>query len=809
MSFWRQDLTYAFRRLSKSPGFAAAAAISIGLGIAANSTIFSMVSRFVLRPPPVGDPATLLALHTTQHGECCNRFTWPMYVDLRNQAKTFSGVAAFQELLPASIAGQGEPERVWGQSATTNFFDVTQMRMALGRGFLSTEQRLPVVVLGYTLWQRHFAADPNIAGRTVTLSGRPFTVVGVAAPGFHGLDQIIYTQFWVPVDFTDQLVPHTGNFDSRDYNWLAVVARLKPGATRAQASAELDVLARNVAKAYPASEKDRGFLLQQAGALPPRDRPFVMMFLAAFTVVALLVLSIACANVANLFLAQASGRQKEIATRRALGGTRAQIMRHLLTESIIVALAGGALGVALSVAATQALSSLHLPAPVPLDVALQIDWRTLLYTFALSAAAGVLCGFAPSAAATRGIHSDSMKGDGSTARPGSRWSLRNILVVTQVAVSLVLLCATGLFLRSLQSAANIDIGFRSSGLLMMSVDPRLHGYSPERITQFANQLQARAAALPGVTSAAVTDVVPLTGGNRSDAFTAEGRPAASGAPVVDMYMATPGYFDSLGITRVAGRDFSNDSPTAPKVAIVNETFAHKVFPNENPIGRRVNGAGVVYQIVGVVKDIRSRTLGEDLRPVLFRSLAQTVAADPSLMGYTLLVRTGDKTSATLAAVRREIRSLDPSLAIYNVETMEEHFKSALFLARLTGGIFGVFGAVGMLLAAVGLYGVMSYSVSRRTREMGIRMALGSPIGAVQRLVVRQGMVLTLIAMAIGIAAAWAAAKFSASVVYGVRPHDPVTFVVVPLFLAAVALLACWIPARRAEKVDPLTALRHD
>jgi predicted permease len=342
---------------------------------------------------------------------------------------------------------------------------------------------------------------------------------------------------------------------------------------------------------------------------------------------------------------------------------------------------------------------------------------------------------------------------------------------------------------------------------MMSVDPRLHGYTAERTVQFLDQLRERVAALPGVAAAACTDTVPLSGGNRSDGFTAEGRPGGAAVPTVDLYMATAGYFDALGIARIAGRDFGNESPAGSKVAIVNQAFAQRLFPNENPIGRRVGGGGSTYQIVGVVSNIKSRTLGEEMRPVLFRPLAQTVASDPSLMGYTVLFRaTGDSVAG---AVRREIRSLDPALAVYNAETMEEHLTSALFLPRLSGALFGVFGTVGLLLAMVGLYGVMSYSISRRTREIGIRMALGAPAGAVRRMVIGQGMLLTLIACVLGLAAAWAVAKFSASFLYGVDPHDLATFIGVPLFLAAVAFAACWIPARRATAVDPLAALRSE
>jgi predicted permease len=803
-------MVYTLRRLSKSPGLAAAAVVSIGLGIAANSTIFSMVSKFVLRPAPVGNPSTLLALHTSQPGECCNHFSWPLFADVRQQAKSFSGVAGYYELLPASIGGSGEPERVWGQAVTANFFGVTQLGMAVGRGFAGGEDNLPVIVIGYRLWQRRYGADPAIAGKSVLISGRPFTVVGVAPPSFRGVDMILDTQFWVPLGEMDQLLPKTSNYDSRNYHWLAVVARLRPGVTPAQAGAELDVLARGFSRAYPATEKDGGFRFEQAGSLSPRDKPVMMMFLGALTVVVLLVLSIACANVANLLLAQASARQREMAVRLALGATRRQLLRQLLTESVVLAFGGGLLGVVLALLATQALSSFRTPAPVPLDIAVSIDWRVLLYTLALSVGSGLLFGLAPAWAASRIILSNALKGEDVLGRPGRRFTLRNVLVVSQIAMSLVLLCATGLFLRSLRSAAGIDIGFRSQGVLMMAVDPRVHGYTAQRTTQFLTQLRERVAALPGVASAACTDIVPLSMGGRSDGFVVEGaaKPTVP-YPVVELYMVTAGYFETMGISRVAGRDIGNEDPAAPKVAVVNQVFVEQLFKGENPIGRRVTGAGISYEIVGVVKNVKSRTLGEDLRPVLYRSLAQSVEGDPSLLGYSVLARTNGDPAALASAVRHEVRTLDPAMAIFNAKTMEEHLRDALFLPRLAGTLFGVFGLTGLLLAGVGLYGVMSYSVSRRTREIGIRMALGAQTAGVQRLIVRQGMVLTGIALALGIVGAWSAAKLFTSILYGVTPHDLATFIGVPLFLASVALLACWIPSRRAARVDPLTALRYE
>jgi predicted permease len=806
----QQNLTYSFRRLSRSPGFVFAVILSIGLGIAANSTIFSMVSRFVLRPAPVGDPGTLMAIQTTHDGDrCCNNFSWPVYTDLRDQVHSFSGVAAYYELLPASIGGSGEPERVWGQSATSNFFDVSQIRMHLGRGFLPSEERLPVIVLSHRLWRRRFASDPAILGKSISLSGHTFTVVGVAPPGFLGLDLILDPEFWVPLGNVEQLAPSVPSRSARNFHWVTVVGRLKPGVTQSQAAAELATLAQRFAKAFPDTDKGGGFRMDQAGSLPPRDKSTVLPFIAALSVVVLLVLGIACANVANLLLAQSASRQREMAVRIALGATRRQLLGQMLVESVLLSLAGGLFGTLLTLWATSALSAFRIPAPVPLDTTVSMDWRVLLYTFALSVGAGLLFGFGPAWIAARPILSNALKGEDAFARPG-RFSLRNVLVVAQIVMSLVLLCATGLFLRSLTRAVGIDIGFRSRDVLMLSVDPRVHGYTPERTTQFIDQLRERIAAIPGVLSVAATDSVPLSGGNRSDGFQMEGGANPSGAyPIVELYMATPGYFETMGISRLAGRDFSHEAANANKVAIVNRAFAEHFFARQSPIGQRVSGGGVTYEIIGVVENIKSRTLGEETRYVLFRSLAQNAGSDPSFLGYELVVHVGGNSATLASAVRRQIHDLDSSMAVYNAETMEQHLRQALFLPRLAATLFGVFGFVGLLLAAVGLYGVMSYSVSRRTREIGIRIALGAQLGAVHRLILRQGMMLTVIALALGLPAAFALAGILSSFLYGIRPHDTLTFTVVPFFLAAVAFLACWVPATRAARITPQNALRYE
>ena len=815
MTILKQDLAYTFRRLSRSPGFAIAVIVSIGLGIAANATIFSMVSRFVLRPAPVGDPTSLLTLHTLHDGDqCCNNFPEPVFKDVQEQAKSFSGVAAYNELVPASIGGSGEPERVWGQAASANFFDVLQIPMTVGRGFLQSEEQNQVIVLSHRLWQRRFASDPLIAGKTVTLSGHPYTVVGVAPAGFRGIDLILDSEFWVPLGHVTDLVTNLQDRDSRNMHWLQVIARLKPGVSRSEAAAELSTLAQRLATAYPATDKGNNFRFEQAGSLPPRDKSSVLLFLAALSIVVLLVLAIACANVANLLLAQTIGRQKEMAVRLALGATRYRILRQMVLESVLLALAGGGLGILLSLWTTQALSSFRLPAPVPLDLTLSVDWRVIAYTFVLSVGAGLIFGITPAWAASHPMLSNALKGEDPFARPGRRVTLRSILIVTQIAMCVVLLSATGLFLRSLQEAARIDIGFRTNGIVSLQVDPRVNGYSAERTVQFLATARQRVAALPGVISVVTTDSIPLNGGNRSDSFHAVVKPKSSNSapglpdPAVELYMVTPGYFDVMGIPRLAGRDFTSEAATnSPKVAVVNQAFAQRIFGSENPIGQSVSGGGVTYQIIGVVANIKTRSIGEETRPVLFRSLDQTVASDPAFMGYTFVVRSGGNSAEIVSAARNQIRALDPAMAVYNIQTMQEHLRDAFFLPRLAATLFGVFGAIGLILAAVGLYGVMSYSVSRRTREIGIRMALGAQASQVQQSIVRQALFLTAIAVIMGLPAAFALAKLFTSVLYGIHSDDPVTFAVVPVFLAVVALSACWLPARRAARVDPQIVLR--
>ncbi|MBS1821605.1 MAG: ABC transporter permease [Acidobacteria bacterium] len=803
------DLTYSLRRLSHAPALVFTVVLSIGLGIAANSTVFSMVSKFVLAPPPVGDPAAFVSLFRTyDHGQCCNYFPAPVYRDVREQAKSFSDVAAYYDAVPASIGSGGESKREWGQAATENYFEAARLKMAAGRGFAASEESSPVIVLGYRLWQQRFGGDAGVIGKTVDVSGHPFTVVGVAREGFRGLDPVLDPQFWVPLGTLPELVAQATDPQSRLAQWLHIVARLKPGVTKDEASRELDVIAQRLATAHPRTDKGNGIVLKRLDYLG-RNEAALHMFLLALSVVALLVLAIACANVANLLLSHGAQRQREMAVRLALGATHAQLLRQILLESILLALAGGAAGVLLSLWATYGLSSFKLPAPVATDISVHVDWRVLLYTFALSVAAGLLCGFVPAWTASRPAVPGALKGESALARPGRRLTLRSVLVVAQVSLSLVLLCGAGLFLRSLESAMKIDVGFRSRGIAMMAVDPQLLRYAPERTVQMLRDARERIAHLPGVISATTTDGVPLSGGHRSDGFVVPGYPAPQSADSVELYMAGPQYFETLGIPRIAGRDLGDENPTAPKAAIVNEEFVRRYLHGDNPIGHTVTGGGVPYQIVGVVKDTKARTIGEQQRPVLYRAIAQNIASDPSGDGYTIMARYEGDSAALIKAMQDQIHAVDPALAVFNVQTMEEHMQEALLLPRFVSTLFTVFGVSGLLLALIGLYSVMSYSVSQRTKEIGIRMALGAKATEVQRMVVRGGMRLALVSVVLGLPLALAAAKLTTSLLYGVKPWDVATFTLVPLLLVAVSLVACWVPSRRAARVDPMVALRVD
>lgn len=807
-----QDVRHGFRRLAKSPTMVLTVAISLGLGIAANVFIFTAVNKLVLQGPRVGDPATLLNLNpTTHHGQSYGRFTQQMFDDLRGQTKSFSGVAAYDLVLPATIGGQGEPQRAWGQSVTANFFEVAALPMTLGRGFLGNEKREPVVVLSNSLWRQDFNQDTGIVGKTILLSGKVFTVVGVTAPGFRGINKLFDSRFWVPEEERRELSGDALNdLETRLGGRLDVIARLKPGANRTQAQAELDAMAKRFAIAYPKEDDGLGFHIEQAGSLLPPQRAMFAAFLTALTLVTLLILCIASSNVANLLLVRAAAQNREMAVRIALGATRLQLIRPMLLESTLLALGGGVFGVAFCLTGVRAFTALHLPLAAPMDLSLAVDWRVMLYAFLLSTGTGILCGIAPALSASRPVLPNSLKGESALNRPGRRWSLRGLLVVVQISLCLVLLCTTGLFLRSLEKSAGVDPGFRTSGVLMLSIDPAHNGYTWEQTSPLLRRLHNRTMEIAGIISAAWTDKVPLAFYGQGGEFHKSGSKVNPDGEVhSQIYGVEEGFFETMGIPWVAGRDLSTTDPNAPKQAVVNQRFVQMVFGGGNVIGEHVTSADKTYQIVGVVKNTKSTTIAEVDEPIVYRVLEQDVRAAAPFMGFSLMVRYEGNAAEIIAALEREIHAADPTLAIFGEKTMSEHLSEALFLPKVAAAVFGIFGFAGLLLASVGLYGVMSYAVNSRTREIGIRLALGATHVRVQRLIVRQGMILACVALGIGLPISLAMSKVAAGVLYGIAPFDWVTFTGVPCFLAVVALLACWLPAHRAAAVEPQTVLRRE
>ena len=802
---------YASRGLRRSPGFALAAIASIAIGIAANTTIFSVASAVLLHTLPVEEPSRLVSVFPAGKGDCCGEFSYPTFADVRDQATMFSSVSAYFPLLPLSFGGRGQGERMWGQGVDWRWFETAGVRMYLGRGFRLEEDQSPggqpVAVLSYGLWQRRFGADRNVVGQTFLLNSRPFTVVGVAPAGFRGVDVILMPEVWVPQATTDVLMVNLPPRNERDAQWLQVIARLKPGVSHEEARAGLAVIADRLNQAYPKSYDKLQFRLQSASDLHMGFKSAVQMFLGALMVVVFLVLLIACANVANLLLARATARQKELAVRLALGASRAALLRQMMIESLLLAVVGGLVGVLLSVFSTQALASFRLPMPLPIDLNLSLDGKVMLYTFGLALLTAFFFGFAPAWLASRTQMTGALKGEESAGGRTRRFGLRNVLVVAQVSLSLILLIGTGLFLRSLQKASSIDIGFRSQSILMLGVDPLLQGYKPERSQQFLDQAEERVRALPGVQSAAWTDIVPLSIGGNSTGFDVPGRQKAEdGRRHADVRTVSEGYFDTLGIPVIRGRSFGSAPP--PHAILINEALAARQFTGEDPVGQRLRFRDATWEIIGVVRNAKSRTLGEAQRQEIFRLLRQNASGEGLFLGYTLLVA-GGGTETLAPAVRREIANIDPAMVVFDQRTMEQHLENALVLPRMAATLFGVFGGAGLLLAAVGLYGVMSYSVSRRTREIGIRMALGSSSSSVLGMVLRQGFTLAAVAMALGLAVSLALARLASAILYGVKPIDPITFIGVPLFLAGVVLLATGIPARRAARVEPLRALHYE
>ncbi|MFZ0272808.1 MAG: ABC transporter permease [Acidobacteriaceae bacterium] len=806
-----RDLRYTLRALLRAPGFSFVVILSIALAFAANATVFSVANGLLWGVLPVRDPGRIVMFSEG------NSFSWPDYLDYRDQTTAVfaKGIAAHFPLIPASIGGKGEPERVWGQSVSGNFFPMLDVPMTLGRSILpedDTVARDHVVVLSSGLWRRRFAADPNIVNRDVALNGQHYTVVGVAPPGFYGVDRGIASEFWVPLAASEEILPDLATWGSvradRNNQWVMLDARLQPGVTRARAEILLNVVKKRLDDAWHKKDKTHEKItLQTGGALIAGSETPAFTLMAVLMIVVGLVLLVACANVANLLLARATGRQREIAIRLAVGAGRRQLVRQLLLESFVLSLAGAGAGFLLAAAAAHAISRVQLPLPFPVAFDFNVDWRVALFTLGLSAITALVFGLVPALRASRPDLLESLKEGTAGFGRSARSRMRNTLVIVQVSLSLVLLTTAGLFLRSLGHASSIDIGFKPANLLIMSMDPKLQNYSHDKTAQFLSQLHDRVAALPGVRSVSFVGVVPLSIGGQADNFAvdaAQGHPAQNGVAFVDTVGAD--YFQTMGIPLLRGRGFAAQLD-GPSAAIINETMAAHLFPGQDPIGRTIRQDQTKYTIIGITRDSKLRTLGEKPTDAVFLFLNAAPERANSFFGTTVLVRTSIDPGALASPVRDQVAALDPNMAVFNTETMQQHVDKSLLLPRISSLLLGIFGVIGLTLASIGLYGVMSYSVRRRTREIGIRMALGAKRPTVLRMILRQGLILTAIGLAIGLAIALALGRFTASVLYGTSGTDLLTFVTVSLVLLVTAAAAVLVPALRAAHVEPTTALR--
>jgi predicted permease len=810
-----QDLRYGARMLRTQPSFTLIAVLTLSLGIGANTAIFSVINALLLRPTLAAQPEQMVRLDKLVLG-AGNHTSFPNYRDLVEGTKAFSALAAFSAG-PINL-GQGDAmSRVFGMSVTGNYFPAFGVSAALGRTFgTETDGALgayPVAVVSHGAWRRRLGADPGLVGKTITLNGLQFTVIGIMPEEFRGGWPLgISPEIWTPLTMHLQLKPGADLFGDRDDPWLQVIGRLKPEISRAQAQAEVSLVTTRLAQNYPKEnrglENAKVYPLDSLNEIP---RQVASIFTGLVTVIAGMVLLLACSNVANLLLSRAVQRRQEVAIRLALGAGRRRLIRQLLTESMLLALAGGAAGCLLTVCVTSLLRSFPPPTPVPVEFIATVDGRVLGFTLAVSLLSGVLFGLAPAWQASKFDLVSMLKDDGrSGGGKVGRFRLRNLLVISQVAVSLIFLICAGLFTRSLQQANNIDPGFETERILNVSLDLESVRYDEARGRLFYRQLLDQIERIPGVQSATLARFVPAKReGAGWEEVAVEGYDAHGGDyPEIRLNMVGPRYFETMGIPLLAGREFSNqDGKGAPLVVIVNETMARRFWPGQSPLGRRLrlrqsgNLLGPYYEIVGMVKDSKYRSLNEDPRPFFYVSALQSYQQQA-----VLHVRTVGEPSLLRSAVRDSVTALDKGLMI-EVATMRENLAAAFLPARVGAVVLGLVGLFGLSLAVVGIYGVISYAVTQRMGEIGVRMALGAQSRDILRLMIGQGIKLTLIGVGLGAVLSLALSRFLSKMWVGVSAADPLTFLVVPLFLITVAYLACWIPARRATKVDPMIALR--
>ena len=811
-----RDFKYAVRMLVKSPGFSLVAVLSLALGIGANTAIFSLVNAVLLRPLPVAEPARLLSVATVDQR---NPGSLPLshlnFRDLRAQNSAFSDMAAFT-FNQVNYSTGHESEQIPVQVVTANYFAVLGAQPALGRAFLPEEEgtAAPVAVISDGFWQRSLGGDPAVVGKTITLNRIAYTIIGVAPKHFAGTFLGGGPSAWLPM--SQALVPQPQWWNTRRGLFLFAFGRLKPGVTPEQAQSNLRTIFANLEQAFPIDNKGRSATAVSllAARLDPNGRGGnqVTRLSSVLMVVVGIVLLIACGNIANLLLARASKRRREVAIRLAMGARRSRLIGQLLTESLLLSLVGGAGGLLLAYWTIGAIVAAKLPLPFPADDALTLDPRVLLFTTALSLLTGVLFGLVPALQASKADVVPVLKNELVPSATGVRGvkgllTLRQALVVAQVALSVMSLIAGGLFLRDLRHAQSIDPGFVTRGVLVANFNLDREGYTPQRGAVFHDQVIDRLRAVPGVQDAAIAQTPPLAGGLLRSVLMEGADTTTKDRVLVQVNTVGTGYFQTMGIPILRGRGFSDaDTAAAPAVVVVNETMAQQFWKGEDPIGKRFRffGEKDYTTVVGVARNSKYNGVAEDPLPFIYEALKQNYTAAGAIH-----VRAAGDAAALATAVRQAIREIDPTLAMFGVRTLEEQVSQSLQQQRMNVILLTTFGGLALLLAAIGLYGVASYSVAQRTREIGVRMALGAQPASVLTLVLGNGLALVGIGIGIGLAAALALAGTMRTLIVGVNPRDPVTFVATPAVLGLIALLATYIPARRATRIDPLIALRTD
>ena len=797
-----QDIRYGIRNLLKHPTFAATALITLAIGVGANTTIFSFVNGILLRPLPYPQSERLVVINETalKQGVSSMSTSFPNFLDWRAQNRVFEDIASFSSGGSFSLTGAGEPERLRGADVSQGTFELLRVAPVLGRTFTAEEDKPKqdaVVILGNGLWQRRFGSNSQIIGKTIILNSRQRTVVGVMPPGFKFPEN---AELWVPLGLD------TTMFTRTDHG-LGTIARLKEGVTLVQAQAEMDVIARRIEEQNPVTNEGLGVSVSSLHTVLAGDYRKALLILLG---VVGFVLLVACANVANLMLARTTARQKEFAVRAALGASRSRIIRQTLTESLLLSVLGAGLGLLLAMWGVKLMLAL-IPVKLPFWMNFNLDLRVLAFTSGVSLVTALIFGTMPAVFGTRIDLNNTLK-EGGRSAGGARHRTRGLLVVAEVALALMVLVGAGLMIQSFLNLRHVGPGFSEKNVLTFAVIlPRAKYKEEPRRGEFFRQLLERVRALPGVESAAATATLPLTGDNWGRSLTVEGYPVLSvgQAPMIQHTVVTPGYFHTMGIPVLMGRDFTErDSNGAEKVTIVDERLAHEYWPNESPIGKRVRFGPPEdnepwHTIIGVVGAVRHAQLDAETSKSVYLPHLQI-----PVNGLSLVVQAKSPLSL-VGALRGQIREMDPDLPVIDLMTMEEVVSQSVWQNRLYAILFSVFAAIAMLLAAVGIYGVMSYSVTQRTQEIGIRMALGAQLKDVLQLVVKGGLTLSLIGVAIGIAGALALTRLLRTLLFGITPTDAVTFIAVSLMLLFVALVACYIPARRATKVDPLVALRYE